>query len=72
VFQVQDTIEEKWKAIFKVFQKTVISCCNISKMVEFAMSLPGTSAPVERDFHLWGTFGLQKGVNFQYLLLNIC
>jgi hypothetical protein len=35
--KVPDTIEEKWKAIFKVFQKTDISCCNISKMVEFAM-----------------------------------
>jgi hypothetical protein len=56
-----------------MFQKTDISCSNISKMVEFAMSLPGTSAPVERVFfQFWGTFGLQKGVDFQYLLLNIC
>jgi hypothetical protein len=72
--KVPDTIEEKWKANFKVFQKTDISCSNISKMVEFAMSLPGTSAPVERVVFNYGggTFGLQKGVDFQYLLLNIC
>jgi hypothetical protein len=43
---VPDTIEEKWQAIFKVFQKIDISCTNISKMVEFATSLSGTSAPV--------------------------
>jgi hypothetical protein len=52
--KVPDTIEEKWQAIFKVFQKTDISCTNISKMVEFAMSLPGTSAPVERVFSVTG------------------
>jgi hypothetical protein len=23
-------------------------------------------------FQLWGTFGLQKGADFQVLLLNIC
>jgi hypothetical protein len=51
--KVPDTIEEKWKAIFKVFQKTDISCSNISKMVEFPMSLPGTS-PVERVFFNYG------------------
>jgi hypothetical protein len=50
----QIPIEWKWQAIFKVFQKTDISCTNISKMVEFAMSLPGTSAPVERVFSIMG------------------
>jgi hypothetical protein len=52
--KVPHTIEEKWKAIFKVFQKTDISCSNISKMGEFAMSLSGTSAPVERVFSIMG------------------
>jgi hypothetical protein len=52
--KVPHTIEEKWKAIFKVFQKTDIACTNISKMVEFPMSLPGTSAPVERVFSIMG------------------
>jgi hypothetical protein len=66
--KVPDTIEEKWKAILKVFQKTDISCSNISKMVEFAMSLPGTSSPVERVFSIMGNIWL----DFQYLLLNIC
>jgi hypothetical protein len=37
-----------------MFQKTDISCSNISKMVEFAMSFPGTSAPVERVFSIMG------------------
>jgi glutathione peroxidase-family protein len=54
--KVPDTIEEKWKAIFKMFQNTDISCSNISKMVEFAMSLPGTSAPVERVFFNYGEY----------------
>jgi hypothetical protein len=48
--KVQDTIEDKWQAIFKVFQKTDISCTNISNVIEFAMSFPGTSAPGERVF----------------------
>jgi hypothetical protein len=54
------TIEEKWKTIFKVFKKTDISCCNISKMIEFAMSLPGTSAPVERVFSIMGNIWLRE------------
>jgi hypothetical protein len=37
-----------------VFQKTDISSSNISKMVEFAISLPRTSAPVERGFPIMG------------------
>jgi hypothetical protein len=41
---------------FKVFQKTDISCTNISKMVEFAMSLPGISAPGERVFFNYGEY----------------
>jgi hypothetical protein len=44
----------RFLSLFKVFQKTDISCCNIYKMVEFAMSLPGTSAPVERVFSIMG------------------
>jgi ribosomal protein L20 len=52
--KVPDTIEEKWQAICKVFQKTEILCTNISKVVEFAMSLPGTSASVERVFSVTG------------------
>ncbi|GFS97578.1 hypothetical protein NPIL_272521 [Nephila pilipes] len=36
--KVPSTIEEKRKVIFKVFQKTDISCYNISRMDEFAMS----------------------------------
>jgi hypothetical protein len=52
--KVPDTAEEKWQAIFEVFQKTDNSCTNISKMVEFATSLPGTSAPVERVFSIMG------------------
>jgi hypothetical protein len=35
--KVPHTIEEKWQAIFKVFQKTDLSCTNICKMVEFAI-----------------------------------
>jgi hypothetical protein len=37
-----------------VFQKTDISHANVSKMVEFAMSLPGTSAPVQGVFSIMG------------------
>lgn len=60
------------ESIFKVFQKTT-SHCNISKLVEFEKPLLEKSAPVERIFfQLWGTYGLQKGVGFQYLLLKIC
>jgi hypothetical protein len=70
--KVPDTIEEKWKAIFKVIQKTNISCSNIYKVVEFAMSLPGTSAPVERVFSIMGNIWSAERGRFQYLLLNIC
>jgi hypothetical protein len=74
--KVPDTIEEKWKAIFNVFQKTDISCCNISKMVEFAMSLPGTSAPVERVFfqlwgHIWSAERCRLSVSTVKHLLNV-
>jgi hypothetical protein len=61
--KIPDTIEEKWKAIFKVFQKTDISFCNISKMVEFAMSLRATSAPVERVFSIMGNiWSAERGI----------
>jgi hypothetical protein len=59
-----------------VFQKTDISCSNISKMVEFAMSLPGTSAPVERVFssimgNIWSAERGRLSVSTVKHLLNV-
>jgi hypothetical protein len=56
-----------------MFQKIDISCSNISKMVEFAMSLPGTSAPVDRVFSIMGNIwsaerGRLSASTFKHLL----
>lgn len=47
--------QEKWKDIFETFSKNNVSFLNIFKIVEFAMCLPGTSAPVERIFSMMGS-----------------
>lgn len=41
---------EKWVQLFTHFHKQHIEVPNFKKIVEFAMCLPGTSAPVERIF----------------------
>lgn len=46
---------EKWKQIFQAFERSNVSFTNIFKVVEFAMCLPGTSAPAERIFSMMGS-----------------
>lgn len=45
----------KWKEIFDAFTGSHVSFMNIFKLVEFAMCLPGTSAPAERIFSMMGS-----------------
>lgn len=44
--------EEKWLRLFSHFNKNNIAAANLSKTVEYAFCLPGTSAPVERVFSI--------------------
>lgn len=46
---------EKWKQVFQVLSRSNVSFMNILKVVEFAMCLPGTSAPAERIFSMMGS-----------------
>lgn len=46
------SIEEKWKSVFTVLEKSNVSYKNMYKLVEFCMCLPGTSAPIERVFSI--------------------
>lgn len=48
------TTVEKWQSVFNVMKKTNISYTNLAKVVEFAMCLPGSSAPAERVFSIMG------------------
>ncbi|KAE9529165.1 hypothetical protein AGLY_011961 [Aphis glycines] len=41
-------MHEKWKEIFDAFFRSNVSFLNIFKIIEFAMCLPGTSAPAEQ------------------------
>ncbi|CAG2057141.1 unnamed protein product, partial [Timema podura] len=47
--------QEKWKQVFEAFSRSNVSFVNIFKIVEFAMCLPGTSAPAERIFSMMGS-----------------
>lgn len=42
--------EERWVEIFKHFDAHHVSFTELSKIVEYILCLPGTSAPVERIF----------------------
>lgn len=48
-------MHEKWKEIFDAFFRSNVSFLNIFKIIEFAMCLPGTSAPAERIFSMMGS-----------------
>lgn len=48
------TTVEKWQSVFDVLKKTNIAYNNLAKVVEFAMCLPGSSAPAERVFSIMG------------------
>lgn len=44
--------EEKWLRLFAHFKNKHITVINLTKIVEYAFCLPGTSAPVERVFSI--------------------
>lgn len=44
--------EERWVQLFKHFNEKQIDLQNLTKIVEFVLCLPGTSAPVERVFSM--------------------
>jgi len=46
------SLEQKWVAMFKEFEKKRIRVSNFQKLVEFIFCLPRTSAPVERIFSI--------------------
>lgn len=48
-------LQDKWKQVFKDFSKSNVFFVNISKRVEFAICLSGTSAPAERIFSMMGS-----------------
>lgn len=48
-------MHEKWTKIFDAFFRSNVSFLNIFKIIEFAMCLPGTSAPAERIFSMMGS-----------------
>jgi hypothetical protein len=44
--------EQRWMELFQHFRDNILTFSNISLLVEFALALPGTSAPVERVFSI--------------------
>jgi hypothetical protein len=56
----------KRKCVFNVKHRSAINATASANIRDFLKPKMG------EFFQLWGTFGLQKGVDFQYLLLNIC
>jgi len=53
--ELTSKMHEKWKEIFDAFFRSNVSFLNIFKIIEFAMCLPGTSAPAERIFSMMGS-----------------
>jgi hypothetical protein len=49
------TEDEHWQEIFQHFKQEVMPLKNISTIIEFSLSLPGTNAAVESVFSLVNT-----------------
>lgn len=50
--EINSSISDRWKELYLHFQSENIPCKNILILVEFALTLPGSNAAIERVFSL--------------------